>query len=608
MTEHGGSDGAGRKTIARLASALAMVWRAGPIWTSVTVVLSLTTSAVPVVAAWMTKLALDTLTGGGSLREVLPFAIGLAAVGLTTSALPAVQRYANGELERRIRLLAQDRLHAAVNRLPGLARFEDPEFLDRLRLAAQSGGATPGQVADLVLSLVGGLLLIGGFLGSLLTLGPVMVVMLLLGAVPALSAEIMLARQRAAMMWRLGPVERREFFYSQLMCSVEAAKEIRLFGLGGFFRQRMLRERREANHRLRMLERRVLGVQFGLGVLSATISGGGLVWAMAQAAAGSLTIGDVSMFIAAVAGVQSSLGNLVAQLGDMHRQLLLFDHYRGVITTTPDLPVRSLSPVPELREGIKLKNVWFRYSPRHPWVLRGVDLFIPAGASVGLVGVNGSGKSTLVKLLCRFYDPVQGAILWDGTDIRDFPPDELRQRISAVFQDYMQYDLTAAENIGLGDLELFDDRTATAKAAMRAGVHEVITRLPKGYDTLITRVFFQDDDASEGVFLSGGQSQRVSIARALLRGTRDLLIMDEPSSGLDAEAEHEIHKCLKDYRRNRTSLLISHRLGALRDADMLAVLDQGVIVELGTHDELMKRNGRYARLFAMQADGYREGR
>jgi ATP-binding cassette subfamily B protein len=212
-------------------------------------------------------------------------------------------------------------------------------------------------------------------------------------------------------------------------------------------------------------------------------------------------------------------------------------------------------------------------------------------------------------------------VLWDGVDLRDMDPAELRRRIGAVFQDYMEYDLTAAENIGLGDVDVLTDadvdeagrRELVRAAAERAGAHPVIADLPRGYDTLLTRMFFDmpgDADADDGggdqngVPLSGGQWQRLALARAYLRGQRDLLILDEPSSGLDAEAEHEIHAGLRTHRRGRTSLLISHRLGTVREAERIAVLDEGRVVETGTHDELIAAGGVYARLFGLQAQGY----
>jgi ATP-binding cassette subfamily B protein len=323
-----------------------------------------------------------------------------------------------------------------------------------------------------------------------------------------------------------------------------------------------------------------------------------------------ITAGDVTMLVAAIGGVQVALTSVTMSLASAHQQLLLFEHVLAVVDAGPDLPAAAHPvPVPALERGIELRDVWFRYSDAHPWVLSGVDLFLPAGEAVALVGRNGAGKSTLVKLLCRLYDPTKGAILWDGVDLRDMDVAELRRRIGAVFQDFMHYDLTAAENIALGDVDAVGECERITAAARLAGIHDTVAGLPHGYDTMLTRIFSSHEDEADpetGVALSGGQWQRLALARALLRDKRDLLILDEPSSGLDAVAEHEVHTRLREHRAGRTSVLISHRLGAVRAADQIVVLDAGAIVERGTHDELMATGGLYAELFRLQSAGYRE--
>jgi ATP-binding cassette subfamily B protein len=323
---------------------------------------------------------------------------------------------------------------------------------------------------------------------------------------------------------------------------------------------------------------------------------------VAAARRSELTTGDVAMFVAAVAGVQTALDGVVRGVALTHQQLTLFGHYVDVLLVASDIPV-AIRPVPlaPLRRGVEFRDVWFRYGEDHPWVLRGVNLTIPYGRAVALVGLNGAGKSTLVKLLCRLYDPTRGSITWDGVDLREVDPARLRDRISAVFQDHMNYDLTAAENIALGDLTALHDLDRVRAAAVRAGAHETLATLPRGYDTPLTRLF----DADEvGVVLSGGQWQRVALARAFVRDGRDLMILDEPTSGLDPQSEHDLHASIGRYRAGATSLLISHRLSAIRDADTIAVLDDGVIREYGDHIALMAAEGAYAQLFRLQAEGY----
>ncbi|MBE3008901.1 ABC transporter ATP-binding protein [Microbispora sp. NEAU-D428] len=604
-----------------------MAWRASRGLTTAFAVLSTLMAALPVTIAWCTKLVLDEIAGGQP-RTGVAAALGaaLAGCGVLTALGPQIVQYVKDESGRRIGLVAQDGLFRATERFVGLARFENPAFLDRIRMARQYGGATPGMVVSAALGIARTAMTGAGFLVSLVTISPWMAVLVVGAAAPSLAAELWLSRRRAAMLWGIGPVERREFFFGELLVNVRAAKELRLFGIGAHLRGMMNAQRRAANAERSRTDRRELGVQALTGTTAALAAGGGLLWVLVSAANGTGGIGDVALFVAAVAGVQAAAGGLVLELVTAHQQVLLFGHYLAVLDAEPDLPVparpRRAGP---LRRGIELNDVWFRYSPGHPWALRGVSLTIPYGTAVALAGRNGAGKSTVVKLLCRMYDPERGSVLWDGIDLRELDPAELRARIGAVFQDYMEYDMTAADNIGLGDLAAMDDRGRIEAAARRAGVHGVVSGLPRGYDTMLSRIFAgptedgltadgltadggaaADRGLAAGVHLSGGQWQRLALARAYLRGERDLLILDEPSSGLDAEAEHEIHQGLREHRRGRTSLLISHRLGAVRDADNIVVLDGGQVAEQGTHAGLLARGGIYAHLFALQAQGYRQ--
>ncbi|MFF5208843.1 ABC transporter ATP-binding protein [Streptosporangium sp. NPDC000396] len=585
-----------------------LCWRAGPGLALSQLVITVIGGLVPMGTVWATKLLVDELAAG-RIDHVLPPVCGLTLMGLAAGVLPHLVAYLRAESERRLDRLMQDRLYTAVNGFQGLSRFENPAFLDRLRMAMQATGGSLMPITSGLFDIGRNVITLVGLLASLAVLSPLMAGLVALAAAPALAARMSLERRRMKMIAGQSTSIRRQILYSSLVTDVQAAKEVRLFGLGDFLKGRIFGELTAIQAGERRLDRREALTQSLLATLSAVVSGAGLIWAVYAAVNGRLTLGDVTAFAAAVAGTQAALIAVVENAAHARQALSLFGYHEQVTSLADDLrPPRSVTSLPALRRGIELRDVWFRYDESHPWVLKGVSLTIPHGASVALVGLNGAGKSTLIKLLCRFYDPSRGEILWDGVDLRDVPPAELRARMGVLFQDYMNYDLTAAENIGVGEVGELSDRTRIEAAARMADVHEIVRALPRGYDTLLSRIFFggEDDDPQAGVLLSGGQWQRLALARALVRERRDLLILDEPSSGLDAQAEYEMHRRLREHRTGRTSLLVSHRLGAIRDADLIVVLGDGRIVERGTHDDLMAAGEGYSRLFEMQARGYRE--
>jgi ATP-binding cassette subfamily B protein len=605
-------DGDPPRLVVSARAAVAAAWRVGRVLLTVQVLLTVAEALTPVALAWLTKLVIDGLTSGPEAAGrqgagLTGAALALAGVGVAAAVLPLVGGYLGGEIGRRFTVDATDRLFAALIRLPGLRPFENPAFLDRLRLA-QGATASGGSLLTDAITAGRVLLTTTAFVGALLVISPTMTVIVIASSIPMLLVNMRLSRARARLAWTLSPVERWQFFYSDLMSRVDAAREIRLFGSGQFLRHRMMAYLRLATTARRRMDKRELAAECWLALFGAIVAGCGLIWVVNAARRGTLTPGDVTMFVAAVAAVNASLYSLVSSVAGIYRALLLFGHYIAVTCAQPDLAVptqpRSLPP---LCHGIELRNVWFRYNEDLPWVLRGVNLLIPANRSVAVVGLNGAGKSTLVKLLCRFYDPDRGTILWDGVDIRDVPPEQLRRQITAVFQDPVSYDLSARDNIALGDVAAHNDLERVRAAASRAGVDETLDALPRGYNTLLTRSFLDDEDdrdAATGVMLSGGQWQRVALARCFFRTRRDIVIVDEPTAGLDPEAESHLHDTLRRHRAGSTSLLISNRLNTVRDADLLVVLRDGVVQERGDHEALMNARGEYARLFRLQAAGY----
>ncbi|GAA1662356.1 ABC transporter ATP-binding protein [Fodinicola feengrottensis] len=587
----------------RQAAAMArLCWAAG--WPLLVGALAtnLISGLLPTATAWLTKLVVDGIVSGRPQVALLGVAGGLATVGIATGVLPQLVTYLQSELRRRIDRTMQDRLFSAVNRFHGLARFESPAVADKLQMAAHVNGTAMMPALTGMFTAGRSAVTVASMLVTLWILSPVMALVVTAAGVPALLARLALSRRRSRMVADFAATARRQSLYSSLITDVRAAKEVRLLGLGDFLKGRLFGELRATQTAERGLDRRGALIQSGLSGLGAIVAGAGLVWAVHSAATGGLSLGDVTAFVAAVAGTQGAMAGLVDSLAIGHEALLFFEYHADIVSLPDDLPVTTSGELPVLRQGIELRDVWFRYDESLPWVLRGVNLTIPYGTAVAIVGLNGAGKSTLVKLLCRFYDPTHGSIRWDGVDIREVPPARLRERMGVLFQDYMSYDLTAAENIGIGDLPALADRDRIRVAAEKAGVAGPVRALPAGYDTMLSRTFAGHD--GPGVMFSGGQWQRLALARTLLRDGRDLLILDEPSSGLDARAEHEIHHRLRQHRSGRTSVLVSHRLGAVREADEIVVLSDGKIAESGTHDELIASNGQYAELFAVQARGY----
>ncbi|WP_370132931.1 ABC transporter ATP-binding protein [Streptacidiphilus sp. EB103A] len=559
---------------------------------------------MPAVTGYLSKMLVDDLTlrSASGAGQVGWLAGGVAAGAGLTAVLTALAGLTTTASGRSVKMLAQDRLYRRINGFKGLRPFEDPATQDSIRLAEQASQDAPRQVLDFSLTALRAATTIAGFLGTVLAVWPLMG-LLLVGCVAASSAgQLWLARRQVDSMQRSMADVRRQFIYRTLLLDRRSATEIRLFGAGPEFHRRTLDSLRNMLDVEVGKARRDAATQSALALLTAVAAGAAGAAVAEQVWHGHLTIGEMALFTAAVTSVQGALATILVQFGRTDQALRLFAEYLKIVEAPDDLPDGGRRPE-RLRHGITLEDVWFRYGQDEPWVLRGLDLHLTHGETVGLVGVNGAGKSTLIKLLCRFYEPIRGRILWDGVDIRELSTEELRARIGVTFQDYMTYDMTARDNIGVGQLEHMSDLERIRAAAGLAEIDDVLIGLPDGYQTLLSRTLV-DPGQDTGVLLSGGQWQRVALARSLLRDDADLLILDEPSSGLDALAERRVHDTLARHRAGRTSLLVSHRLASLRKADRIIVLAAGRIAEQGSHQELLVLDGRYAELFRTQAEGY----
>lgn len=590
-------------------AALALGWRAAPKASALLLGLTVLTGILPSLVAWVGKLLFDDLSRGPATD--VPRAVGLAATVAILGGFATVGgqclSLAGARVQQAATLRAEGLLYARVNAFLGLRNFENPALHDRLRLAEQAVESAPQDILSFAVEVTRRSVLILTYGGILLSVWPPIAVFLLAAAAPAFAAQVVLARQHANVIQASMAWQRRRFYFRSLFSDPEAAQEIRLFGLGQFFHGRMVAALHFASaSEMVQIRRRTVADSF-FTLVNVAVSSLAAVFAVRAMAAGRLTLGDLTLFLASIAAVQGAFAGIVSQFGQARRGLLTFPNYLGLVNAPPDL-VDGSRCVPELTGEIEFRGVWFKYGERDDrWILRDLNLKIPCGASVGLVGVNGAGKSTLIKLLLRFYDPDQGQILWNGLDLRELRSGDLRERITVTFQSYVQYELTAAENIGLGSLPRFNDMSCVQEAAERSGVDATILNLPQGYRTLLSRTFF-DEDCQAGVNLSGGQWQKVALARSFMRSDADLLVLDEPSARLDPDAEYKLHEALLSQRAGRTNLLVSHRLNTLRHADIIVVLGHGRVRESGTHDELMNLGQEYARLFALQATGYQDDR
>jgi len=384
-----------------------------------------------------------------------------------------------------------------------------------------------------------------------------------------------------------------------LLTTDSYAKEVKLFGLGHYFidRYRLIGNTYYGSQRRQVVRRYLTGFLWGnLSTIATSVT---YLYVAVQAIAGRLTLGDLTLYTTAAQSVQNSIQGILGGFSGMYEHNLYLNNLFELMDTKTSLPLPA-KPVPvdgALRGEIRFEHVSFAYPDAKENALADLSFTISPGETIAIVGRNGAGKTTLFKLICRLYDPLDGRILIDGVDLRDYDPAALRRQIGGMFQDYVTYQATAAENIGLGSLAAIADRDAIVKASRQAGSDGLIDGLPQGYDTALGKWF----DA--GVNLSGGEWQKVALARAFMRDAR-ILLLDEPTSALDAQAEYDLFERLRSLTRGRTAVYISHRFSTVRRADRILFLEHGRLVEQGTHEQLIRLGGRYARLFRLQAAAY----
>jgi ATP-binding cassette subfamily B protein/ATP-binding cassette subfamily C protein len=595
-----------RSAFRQVPGTFALIWQANRAGALAVAALTAVAALLPAGIAWTGKLIVDAVVaaqqgrpGYGHVTALVGLELGLMALSMIAARLLALQREL---LKAQLGNTVNERILEKALELE-LRHFEDADVYDKMQNARREASARPLSLVLQAFAIVQNTITLGALSALLLRLSPWSVLVVVASSIPAFLAEARLAAASFRLnSWR-APEGRRLNYLEWILTRDSHVKEVKLFGLGPLVlaRYRALFSKFYEEDRRLAVRRMAAGVAFGLLSLAAFYAMYALV--AGQAARSAITLGDLTLYLAVFRQGQGAVQNILSAIGGLYEDALymsnLFTFF--AIPTGGEQPRRAPAPpLPRGRPGrLELDRVSFRYPGRKDWALRDLSLVLEPGEKLGLVGENGAGKSTLVKLLLRLYEPTEGAIRYGGVDLRDLDVADLRSRIGAVFQDFVRYQFSAAENIGLGSPPHLEDRPRIEEAARRGGAAPIVEALPQRYDTILGGWFEAGQD------LSAGQWQKLAVARGFMRDEAEVLILDEPTAAIDAQAEHELFERFRALAADRTAIVISHRFSTVRTmADRIAVLHGGRIEELGSHKELLEKDGRYAHLFRLQAQGY----
>jgi len=579
-----------------------MIWRTSPSLTFSNIFLRLFKAAIPLGQLYVGKLIIDEVIHQISAPQKdfeqlwwwIGIELGLAVFSEIFNRMISLTDALLGDLYANHSSI--ELMHKAASL--DLGMFEDSEFYDKLERARRQ---TTGRVVlmSMVLSQLQDLITII-FLGAgLVVFEPWLILILFIAVLPSFLSEAYFSRSSYSLVRSWTP-QRRELDYLRYIgASVETAKEIKVFGLDTFLTSRFSRIAKDyykANKAI-AVKRTIWGTL--LQILSVGAYYGAYVLIIVRTVAGAVTVGDMTFLSGSFNRLQSQLQNLLSTFTRITESALYLQDYfdfLAIVPTIRDHP-EAIDAPKEIKEGIRFENVGFKYPGTEVWAVRHISFFLESGEKLALVGENGAGKTTLVKLLARMYDPSEGQILIDGIDVRRFKIESYRKMIGVIFQDYVRFSFKAGENVAVGQIEESDNTQQIKTAAEKSLADPVIQKLPGGYDQMLGKRF------AEGIDLSGGEWQKIALARAYMRDAQ-IVILDEPTASLDARAEYEVFKRFSELTKGKSAVIISHRFSTVRMADRILVLKNGELLELGTHEELLHKNGLYAELFALQAQGY----
>ncbi|KTT03654.1 ABC transporter permease [Pseudomonas oryzihabitans] len=587
--------------------AASLVWSTSPALMIGLVLATLVAGLLPALAAWLGQRIVDAVVaamqlhaeqGTAPLWPVLKFVLAEAGV---LAALAAAQRLLSVQQS-----LLRVRLGQTVNLLIlekaqtlSLAQFEDADFYDKLVRARREASVRPLALVTKSLTLLQNLISLVSFAVLLVHFSPWALVLLVVGALPVFLAEARFSGDAFRLFSRRAPETRRQTYLETLLSHEAYIKEVKLFGLAPLLLERYRTTFAKLYAEDRRLTLRRDGWGFVFGLLGTFAFYAAYAWVVLDTVRGRLSLGQMTLYLTLFRQGQAAVSASLTAVGGLYEDSLylsnLYD-YLGQPTTAEG---GSLTAGSQPGDGLRFEGVGFTYPGATAPTLQDISFHLAPGQSLALVGANGSGKTTLIKLLTRLHAPTQGRILLDGSDLQDWQPAALHRRIGVIFQDFIRYQLSAGENLGVGDTAAFNDETRWRKAAEQGLADEVIAGLRQGYETQLGRWFMGGQE------LSGGQWQKIALSRAYMREEADILVLDEPTAALDAAAEAVIFERFRAQAQQRMTLLISHRFSSVRNADQILVLEGGEIRERGDHAQLLANGGRYAQLFDLQARGYR---